>query len=324
MPEMRAVQFRRYGGPEVLQVVSVPRPEPGPDEVLVAVEATAVNPHDAVVRSGALKIVTGRTFPLGLGLDFAGTVVETGGSAQLAIGTRVWGMVSPQSGHVTGADAQFVAVPAQRVAAMPKRLSMVQAASLVTSGATALRACKDVANVQQGQRVLIRGGAGGVGMIAVQLARALGAHVTALVSARDVDFAVQLGAHEALDYRRVRPSQLDRFAAIVDTVGTDLLAYRRRLSRGGRMITIAFGSGRTMTAIAVSTIFGSARIRTFSTYPDRRQLDELSGYVDSAAIWPVVDAVYPLHDVAQAHVALGEPGRRGKLVLSTDEAGADQ
>jgi NADPH:quinone reductase-like Zn-dependent oxidoreductase len=321
MELMTAVQFRRYGGPEVLEVVSAPRPEPGPEQVLVAVAASAVNPHDAVVRSGALKIMTGRQFPLGLGLDFAGTVVATGaGVRQLTAGTRVWGMVSPQTRHVTGAAAEFVVVPARRVALMPERLSMTDAASLVTSGTTALRALQDIAHVEPGQRVLIRGGAGGVGMIAVQLARALGAHVTALVSKPDMDFATHLGAHQVLDYRVVQPHQLEPFVTILDTVGTDLLAYRRRLARGGRMITIAFGSGKAMADIAASTIFGSKRIRTFSSHPDHRLLDELASYVDSGAIWPVIDTVYPLARIAEAHRALEEPGRRGKLVLTTTTA----
>jgi len=319
MKQMTAVQFRRYGGPEVLEVVTVPRPTPGPDQVLVQVEASAVNPHDAIVRSGALKLMTGRKFPLGVGLDFAGTVVATGADVrQLSAGTRVWGMVSPRARHITGAAAQYVALPAVRVAAMPEHLSMTEAASLVTSGTTALRALRDVAHVQPGERVLVRGGAGGVGITAVQLARALGAHVTALASHRDREFVTQLGAHEALDYRTVTPGQLEPFDVILDTAGTGLLAYRRRLSRGGRMVTIAFGSGRAMASIAASSVFGAKRIRTFSSHPDQRLLTDLAQYAESGAVWPVVGTVYPLQRITDAHRALTESGRRGKIVLTAD------
>jgi NADPH:quinone reductase-like Zn-dependent oxidoreductase len=318
MEQMTAVQFRRYGGPEVLDVVTVPRPAPRADHVLVRVEASAVNQHDAIVRSGALKMVTGRKFPLGLGLDFAGTVVASGADVkEMSTGTRVWGMVSPRSRHITGAAAQFVVVPAVRVAAMPDRLSMTDAASLVTSGTTALRALCDVGRVESGARVLVRGGAGGVGMIAVQVANALGAHVTALVSHRDLEFVTQLGAHEALDYRAVQPRQLEPFSVILDTVGTDLLAHRRRLSRGGQMITVAFGSGKAIASIAASAVFGPKRIRTFSSYPDQRLLTDLAQYVESGAIWPVVDTIYQLRQITDAHRALDESGRRGKLVLTT-------
>lgn len=318
MEQMTAVQFRSYGGPEVLEVVTVQRPEPGPDEVLVKVEASTVNWFDVTVRSGTLKVVTGRKFPLGLGLDFAGTVVAAGSAVTgHRAGLRVWGMVSPKSGHVTGSAAEYVTVPAIRVAPMPERMSWVDAASLVTSGTDVVRALKDIARVQPQERVLIRGGAGGVGIIAVQLARALGARVTALASQRDLDFVTSLGAHEALDYRAVTPQQLGPFDVIFDTAGSDLLAYRRRLSRKGRMITIDFGSVGAMASIAVSSVFGAKRIRTFSGYPDRKLLNDLDHYVGMGAIRPIVDTVYPLQNIADAHRALAEPGHQGKLVLKT-------
>jgi NADPH:quinone reductase-like Zn-dependent oxidoreductase len=318
MENMTAVQFWRYGGPDVLKVVTVQRPEPGPDEVLVKVEASTVNWHDVVVRSGALKIVTGRRFPLGLGLDFAGTVVATGGGVgDLPAGMPVWGMASPRSGNLTGSAAQYVAVPAVRVAPIPAGMSWTDAASLVTSGTDVVRALRDVAHVQPGQRVLIRGGAGGVGMIAVQLAKALGAQVTALASHRDLEFVTQLGAHEALDYRAVTPQQLGPFDAIFDTAGSGLLAYRRRLKNTGRMITIDFGSAAAMTSIAVSYLFGAKRIRTFSGYPDRQLLNDLADYVKAGAIWPVVAAAYPMENIAEAHQALSKHDRPGKIVLTT-------
>jgi len=307
MRQMTAAQFQRYGGPEVLELTTVPRPSAGPGEVLVKVEAAAVNHHDAVVRSGRLQIVTGRRFPLGVGLDFAGTDLSTG--------TPVWGMVSPKSGHVTGSAAEYVVVPADRAAPMPPSLTWTDAAALVTSGTTALTALRDVTRVRPGERVLIRGAAGTVGMVAVQLAVALGAHVVALAGARDLDFVTSLGAHEVIDYRTVRPADLEPSDVIVDTTGTDLLAYRRRLKRGGRMVTINFGSAKAMTAIAASTIFGEQRVRTFSSYPDTRLLDDLAGHVATGSVRPTVDTIFPLHRIADAHRALTEPGHRGKLVL---------
>ncbi len=313
-----AVQFQQYGGPDVLEIEAVRRPTPESDQVLVRVEASTVNPHDTIVRSGALKIVTGRRFPLGVGLDFAGTVAETGAAVQrMSVGTHVWGMVSPKGGHVTGAAAQYVVVPAERIAVMPKHLSMTDAASLVTSGTTVLRALRDVAHLKEGERVLIRGAAGGVGMIGVQLARALGAHVTALASQRDLEFVTGLGAHEPLDYHAVQAQTLAPFDVILDTTGTDLLAFRRRLTRKGRMVTIAFGSGLALATIAATTVFGAKRIRAFSSYPDHELLNDLAGYIESGAVWPVVDTVYSLERIADAHRALTESGRHGKLVLST-------
>ena len=313
---MTAAQFHRYGGPEVLEVATVPRPTPKPGEVLIQVHASAVNSHDAVVRNGKLKIITGRKFPLGIGLDFAGIVVTGDGDGALAPGTAVWGMVSPKTGHRTGAAAQYVVVPSDRVAPMPDQLSMTDAASLVTTGTTALRALKEIARVQPGQRILIRGAAGGVGLAAVQLALAMGADVTALAGAGDLAYLTGLGAHQVLDYRRTRAAQLDRFDLILDTTGTDLLAYRRRLRRRGRMITIVFGSGRALASIMASTVFLGRRVRTFSDYPNSALLTELTTAVAAGAIRPLVDTVYPLDKINDAHRALTESGHRGKLVLT--------
>lgn len=127
--QMQAAQLRRFGGPEVLEVVTVPRPAPGAGQVLVRVAASAVNPHDTFVRDGTLKFLTRRRFPLGLGLDFAGEVIDVGSDVEgVAVGGRVWGMVSPKAGHATGSAAQYVVVPADRVAPFPPQLSDVEAA----------------------------------------------------------------------------------------------------------------------------------------------------------------------------------------------------
>ena len=150
----------------------------------MAVEASSVNGHDAIVRSGGLKMVSGRKFPLGIGLDFAGVVAATGpGAGGYRAGDRVWGTVHPRQRHATGAAAEYVVVPADRIGPAPAGISAVDAASLVVAGTTALIALRDSIQLASGERVLVRGAAGGVGTAAVQLAHAMGGHVTAL--ARD-------------------------------------------------------------------------------------------------------------------------------------------
>lgn len=316
--QMQAAQVRSFGDPQVLQVVTVARPVPGPGQVLVRVHATGVNLHDTLVRDGTLKLMTGRKFPLGLGLDFAGEVTATGpGVEDVPLGSPVWGMVSPRKGHLTGSAAQYVVVPANRVAPFPAQLTMVEAASLVTPAETAVRALRDLARTQPGERVLVRGAAGGVGMIAVQLAHALGAHVTALAGAHDADFVTNCGADEVLDYRSTQARDVGPFDVILDTAGRGMLPFRRRLARGGRMVTVNFGSGPAMATIAASTVFGARRIRTFSGYPDRQLLTDVANYVRAGALHPVVQAVYPLDRIADAHRALAAPRRPGKLVLTT-------
>lgn len=324
MVTMQAAQLREFGGPEVLHVVEVERPQPGPGEVLVRVDAHGVNSHDTLVRSGTLRWQTGRRFPLGVGLDFAGEVVATGGPAGATAGDRhelvgpgtaVWGMVSPKGGHTTGAAAQYVVVPIDRVAVAPPRLSPTEAASLVTPAVTAIRALRDIAGVNRGERVLVRGAAGGVGMIVVQLAHALGARVTGMAGADDADFVAGCGADEVVDYRAVSAADVGQFDVVVTTTGRGMLAFRRRLARGGRMVTVDFGSARAMAAIGVSTVFGSGRIRTFSSYPDAALLDGAAGYVRSGAITPVVGTVYPLSRIGEAHQAMASHRRPGKVVV---------
>ena len=313
---MKATQIFAYGAPDVLAVTDVERPEPGPGQVLVAVAASSVNGHDALVRSGAMKIVSGRRFPIGLGLDFAGVVAATGpGVDGVRIGEPVWGTVHPREKHPVAGAAEYVAVAADRVAPVPAGLSAVQAAALVVPGITALAALRGATHLNAGESVLVRGAAGGVGTAVVQLAHAFGARVTALARARHAAALTDLGAERVLDYHDTAPDEIGPFDVIVDTVGTDLAHYRRRLTAGGRMVTVGL-SGPAIAAIAASTVFGSRRIRTFSANPRTAQLAELAEHVASGAIVAVIDGVYPLADIASAHGAFDKGGALGRQVVA--------
>ncbi|MFI5475791.1 NAD(P)-dependent alcohol dehydrogenase [Streptomyces cacaoi] len=313
---MKAAQITSYGAPDVLRINDVDRPAPGVGEVLVSVEASSVNGHDVIVRAGELKMVSGRRFPIGAGLDFAGVVVETGaGVESYRAGDRVWGMVHPRQRHTTAGAAEYVVVPAARIAPAPAGLSPVDAASLVVAGATALIALRDSVHLAGGERVLVRGAAGGVGTAAVQLAHAMGGHVTALARDRHARLLTDLGADEVLDYGSTTSDQIGPFDVIVDTVGSELHCYRGRLAKGGRMVTVGLSAG-ALAAIAASSVHGSRRIRTFSANPDSAVLRDLAGHVTSGALRPVVDSVYPLADVAAAHEAFERGGVVGKHVIA--------
>ncbi|MFI1331695.1 NADP-dependent oxidoreductase [Streptomyces sp. NPDC020845] len=313
---MKAVQITSYGAPDVLRVNDVDRPAPGPGEVLVSVEASSVNGHDVIVRAGELKMVSGRRFPIGVGLDFAGVVAATGADvAGYRAGDRVWGMVHPRHRHTTGGAAEHVVVSTDRIAHAPAGLSPVDAASLVVAGATALIALRDSVHLAGGERVLVRGAAGGVGTAAVQLAHALGGHVTALARDRHVQLLTGLGAAEVLDYGSTTSGQIGPFDVIVDTVGSELNCYRSRLAKGGRMVTVGLSAG-ALAAIAASSVYGARRIRTFSANPDTAVLRDLAGHVTSGALRPVVDSVYPLEDIAAAHEAFERGGVVGKHVVA--------
>ncbi|MGC5562738.1 NAD(P)-dependent alcohol dehydrogenase [Streptomyces sp. FR-108] len=313
---MKAVQVMGFGTADVLRINDVDRPAPGAGEVLVAVEASSVNGHDVIVRAGELKMVSGRRFPIGVGLDFAGTVAATGADVTgHRVGDRVWGTVHPRLKHTTAGAAEYVVVAADRIARAPEGLSSVEAASLVVAGSTALLALRDSVRLTGGERVLVRGAAGGVGTAAVQLAYAMGGQVTALARDRHTELLTSLGADEVLDHRSTTSDRIGPFDVIVDTVGSELNCYRRRLDKGGRMVTVGL-SASALAAIAASSVYGARRIRTFSANPDAALLRELAGHVTSGALRPVVDSVYPLADIAAAHEAFERGGTAGKQVVT--------
>lgn len=210
--------------------------------------------------------------------------------------------------HLTfGAIADYVAVPEQRLARAPKNLDLLEAAALPVVGTTAMTALSGKARLQPGERLLVRGATGGVGSVAVQLGKALGAHVTALAAARNLDWITRLGADEAVDYRTTRPEDLDRFDVIVDVVGTDLGAYRKRLARGGRLVALSFDSDRvvsSMLGIALRAAATPRRVKMFSNNPSADRIAELTRAVEAGTIRPVVDTVFPMRDIAAVHQRL--------------------
>ncbi|MFF2122567.1 NAD(P)-dependent alcohol dehydrogenase [Kitasatospora sp. NPDC058184] len=313
---MKAVLYDRYGGPDVLYTGRVPRPEPARGEVLVKVRAFSVNGGELAVRSGRLRLLSGRTFPKRVGLDFTGEVAAPGaGVTRLAAGDRVWGVLGRTSGF--GSAAEYVTVPAERVGRLPDGLDPVDAAALPVATAV-ITALRDKAGLRPGERLLVRGAAGGVGNAAVQLGRAYGAEVTALARAASLDFVRGLGAHRAVDHRTVRSAELGRFDVVLDAVGPDLRAFRRLLTPDGRMVALAFDPKRpaaTFGYVAASTVHGQSRVRFFSGDPKWADFDDLARHVAEGKLRPAVDTVFPLEETAAAHRALEAGGVRGKYVV---------
>ncbi|WP_020664400.1 NAD(P)-dependent alcohol dehydrogenase [Amycolatopsis benzoatilytica] len=306
---IRAIAYDRYGPPEVLRETTLPKPVPAPGEVLVRMRALSVNGGELAMRAGRLLPFSGKRFPKTIGLDLVGEVVEPG-SSRFAPGELVWG-----AGRSMNTAAEYVAVPADRIDHVPAGLDPVRAAALPV-GTTAITALRDKARLKPGERLLVRGATGGVGYVAVQLGKAMGAHVTGLTSAKNLDLATELGADVALDYRN--PGELGRFDVILDTVGSDPAAFRRLLTRRGRMVAISFDLDhpvRTLGYLAAHSPLRTRWVRFFSGNPKAELFAELSRWVTAGAIRPVVDRVFPLSELAKAHQALEDGGVRGKVVV---------
>jgi len=317
---MHTAQITRFGDWRAVHVAETTVPDAAAGQVLVRVSASSLNAVDAAHREGRLTVLAGRRLPQGLGIDLVGTIEGIGANVTgLQVGDRVWGIRAGAFSMkgARGLTAEYAVVNASQVARAPESLDDVQAAALVVGGYTSLRALRDVARLQPGERVLVRGGTGGVGSAAVPIAAAMGGRVAVLASARNEDLALGLGAHEFFDYATATPASVGSADVILDTVGSDLLAWRRLLSPGGRMVSVAFDSLAGLVAITASSVFGRGRIRTFAGEPPSGYLNSLSSFVDEHRIRALVHETFPLEHVQDAHRAFTAPGLRGKIVVTT-------
>ncbi|MGB5697166.1 MAG: NAD(P)-dependent alcohol dehydrogenase [Polyangiales bacterium] len=310
--KMRAVVIDRYGGPEVLRPTTVPRPVPTRGQVLVRTRFIGVNPKDVIVRKGKFKVATGNKFPLLVGHDIAGEVVEAGIGADLAEGELVYGMINDFAGR---AYAEYAAVNCQELAKAPSSIELRIAAAVPLAAQTALQALRDDARLEPGQKVLINGASGGVGVFAVQIAKILGAHVTAICSYRNLELAHELGADRVIDYTKTELVELtDRFDAIFDVFGNyrfDKLAHLLT-PRGIYVHTIP--SARIIKDIA-RTFFRRKRAKLVFVRSRRSQLDWIRQQIDAGRLRVVVDRSFSLEDAAEAHRYIETKRARGKVVL---------
>jgi NADPH:quinone reductase-like Zn-dependent oxidoreductase len=314
MSTMRAVRQHSLGGPDVLQVAEVARPEPNPTEVLVRVQAAGVNPVDWKTRAGGGFLGSP---PFTVGWDVAGVVEAVGGGVtRFAVGDRVFGM--PRFPQEAAAYAEYVVSPSRQLARTPERLSDVEAAALPLAALTAWQALVETADVQPGQRVLVHAGAGGVGHLAVQIAKARGAYVIATARASNHAFLADLGVDEAIDYTRQDVGRTVGGADVVlDLVGGETgLHSLPALRDGGLLITVPSSADVEPLREAAR---GRVRVTGILVEPDRTGMEAIAALVEDGALRVRVAKTFSLGEAARAH-ELGESGRTGggKLVLSID------
>ncbi|WP_406505412.1 NADP-dependent oxidoreductase [Streptomyces sp. NBC_00212] len=308
---MRAIGQDSLGGPDVLKIIETPRPVPGPAEVLVRVRAAGVNPTDWWHRAtGGLAGAA----PIRLGWDVSGVVEATGpGVGLFQPGDEVFGM--PRQPAPAGTYAEYVVSPARHLTIKPPRLSHVEAAALPLAALTAWQALVDTADVRPGQRVLIHAAAGGVGHLAVQIAKARGAHVVGTARAANHDFVRGLGADEVIDYTRTDFTTAARaIDVVIDTIGGDYGPRSLRTLRpGGIIVSLASPAEAHLAAEARAL---GLRSTFMITEADQAGMKEIASLAGSGLLRVRIDTVLPLEQAAKAH-EIGETGRTtGKIVLT--------
>jgi NADPH:quinone reductase-like Zn-dependent oxidoreductase len=313
---MRAVIQEVFGGPEVLKVADVPTPSPLPTEVVVRVKAAALNPIDAFIRSGRFPPGQGGSLgepPFTLGWDVSGVIESVvPGVNRFVPGDEVFGM--PLFPRAARCYAEKVAAPSRHFARKPANLDYTQAAALPLVGLTAWQSLVDVAAVKAGDRVLVHAAAGGVGHLAVQIAKARGATVLATASSGKHEFVRGLGADEIIDYRKVQFETAARDVDVVlETVGGD---YGERsiqaLRPGGLLVTIV---DRLNTELAAKTRAMGRRFAGVTVEPDYHGLEELARLFEHGKLRVHVERTFPLEQAADAHRFM-ERDAKGKVVLT--------
>jgi NADPH:quinone reductase-like Zn-dependent oxidoreductase len=307
---MRMIRQTTLGGPEVLELVEAPRPEPSPTEVLVRVHGAGVNPVDWKVRAAGGFL--GEP-PFTVGWDVAGVVASVGaGVTRFAEGDRVFGM--PRFPREAAAYAEYVVSPSRQLARTPESLSDVEAAALPLAGLTAWQGLVETAGVGATDRVLINGAAGGVGHLAVQIAKSRGAYVIGTARAEKHAFLGEIGVDEAVDYTQDTLGDVVRGVdAALDLVGGSATHEALRCVRDEGLL-IGVSSGRDIPALREAA-GGRVRVTGILVEPDRAGLEALADLVATGQLRPHIAATFPLDHAARAH-ELGETGRtQGKLVL---------
>ena len=307
---MKAVRIHSYGGSDLLQYEDAPQPVPGDNDALIHVQAASVNPVDLAIRAGYMASMIPFTFPITLGADIAGTVSAVGSAVRnLKVGDAVYGRTDMNR---LGGYAEYVVTSASELVLKPASLDFIQAASIPVAAVTSWRSLIDAAGLQAGQTVLILGAAGGVGSIAVQLAKSRGARVIGLASTANQAFLKELGADQAVDYSAGPfEDQVKDVDIVFDCVGGETQARAfKTLKSGGILVSIV----QPPSAESAAT-YGVRVAFTMANPPSAPVLNEINLLVEAGKLKPYVSKVLFLKEASQAQDLISAKHTRGKIVL---------
>src|SRR3984893_12671816 len=310
-PMMKGIVVHEYGGPQVLKYEDAPRPEPKENEALTRVIAAGVNPVDALIRTGKYAKFFGTTLPLIPGYDIAGIVEKTGAKiTKLKASDSIYAYVLWGGGY-----AEYAGATEGEATAKPKSLNYIEAAAVPLAALTAWQALVDTAKLSAGQTVLIHGGSGGVGSMAIQIAKARGAKVIATASTANQDLLKQLGADVAIDYTKQKFEDIAKDVDVVlDSVGKDTLQRSYGVVKKGGFI-VSLVARPDPAELEKHGIHGAP----LSVTPNSDELAEITKLIDDKKIKVVVSQMFPLIDAAKAQEQAATGHTRGKIVLKVAE-----
>lgn len=309
---MKAVRIHQFGKPDVLQVEEIPSPKARSNRILVEVHAAALNPKDILVRQGKFKLFTGSRFPMTLSSDYAGVVLDPGSSTQLKKGDKVYGMMN---GFRVGSTAEQILVKEKEMAYMPSNISFEEAAGIPLAGLTALQALRDLGKLETGQRVCINGASGGVGSLAIQIAKCLGAEVITVSSERNLALCKSLGADQVVDYQQQDwIHQLEEIDVFFDVFGNYSLS---------RVIPVMGKKARYISTLPRASTLGNHIFTRFSNKKGMlvvvnshsADLAWMAERIEKGNIKPVIDSVFPLEEIQKAHERVETKRSRGKVIV---------
>ena len=309
---MKAAQINEYGHADAVVINEIDKPIVSPGKVIVEVYASSINPFDRMIREGFVKEYIPLELPATLGGDIAGVVTEIGDGVEgFEVGDKVYGQAGVAAGN-SGAFAEFALTAATQIAKMPVSVDFNNAAAAVLTGLSALEAIDEHIKLQSGQKILVHVGAGGIGSVAIQIAKNIGAYVATTATGNGMDFVKSLGADEVIDYKTQKFEELlSDYDAVIDIVGGD--TYDKSfvvLKKGGVILSlIAQPNVELMNKYGVTAIYQQTKTTT-------AVLDKLAKLIDDGVVTVNVEKVFPLEQIQQAFEVLESGQVRGKVVVS--------
>lgn len=304
---MKAAIIRDYGTQVTIEEVSTP--QVSEDSVLIEVRGASINPIDNILRAGYLKDMMPLTFPFIMGYDLAGLVVEVGnGVTKFKIGDEVY---ARPTGDLGGTLAEYAVVKEAELALKPSNVSFEEAASIPLAGLTAWQALTAKGNLKKGQKVLIHAGSGGVGSLAIQMAKHLGAYVATTTSTVNVEMVKKLGADRVIDYKVENFAEVvSEYDLVIDMMGGEILNDSFKvLKKGGTLVSI---KGQDTSGLAEQ--YG-VRFEWFFMWPSGDMLTQLAEYIEAGIVKPVIDQSFAFENIQEAYDSLQTGRTKGKISI---------